>query len=157
VSKIVGGWQLSAAYLANTGNYLTPMFSGVDPTNINAFGGTVSRGTASSSAAVGNQSINNWFNPKAYAIPAAGTFGNAGYGILKGPDSQVLNAALFKSFPVIRETSLEFSASFSNVLNHPNFGNPDVTITDAAVGKITSVQGYMFGPRQGLVSVRYKF
>jgi hypothetical protein len=156
-SKIFGGWQLSAAYLANTGNYLTPMFSGVDPTNINAFGGSVSRGSVASTAAVGGQSINNWFNPKAYAVPAAGTFGNAGYGILKGPDSQVLNSALFKSFPVVRETRIEISGSFSNVLNHPNFGNPDVTITDASVGKITSVQGYMFGPRSGLVSVRYKF
>jgi hypothetical protein len=156
-SKILGGWQLSAAYLANTGNFLTPTFSGTyDPTNINAFAGSVSRGVGSS-AAIGTQSINNWFNPKAYAIPAAGTFGNAGYGILKGPDSQVLNAALFKSFPLVRGTSVEFSGSFSNVLNHPNFGNPDVTINDPNVGKITSVQGYMFGPRVGLVSVRLKF
>ena len=156
-SKILGGWQLSAAYLANTGNFLTPTFSGqFDPTNINAFAGSVSRGTGSS-AAIGKQSITNWFNPGAYAIPAAGTFGNAGYGILKGPDSQVLNAALFKSFPLVRETSVEFSGSFSNVLNHPNFGNPDVVINDPNVGKITSVQGYMFGPRAGLVSVRLKF
>jgi len=68
-----------------------------------------------------------------------------------------LNAALFKSFPLVRETSVEFSGSFSNVLNHPNFGNPDVVINDPNVGKITSVQGYMFGPRAGLVSVRLKF
>ena len=155
-SKLLGGWQLSAAYLANTGNYLTPMFAGKDPTNINAFGGSVSKGLVSPKA-VGKQSINNWFNPAGYAIPAAGQFGNAGYGILKGPDSQVLNAALFKSFPLVRKTSLEFSGSFSNVLNHPNFGNPDVTITDSSAGKITSVQGYMFGPRVGLVSARFKF
>jgi hypothetical protein len=157
VSRIVGGWQLSAGYLANTGQFLTPMFSGSDPTHINAFGGTVSRGAATSSAAVGTQSITNWFNPLAYAIPAPGTFGNAGYGILRGPDSQVLNTALFKSFPIFRETSLEISGSFANVLNHPNFGNPDVTITDANVGKITSQQAYMFGPRSGLLSARYRF
>ena len=155
-SKILGGWQLSAAYLANTGNYLTPTFAGVDPTHVNAFGGSVSRGAVSPKA-VGNQSINNWFNPAGYAIPAAGQFGNAGYGVLKGPDSQVLNAALFKSFPLVHKTSIEFSGSFSNVLNHPNFGNPDTTITDSSAGKITSVQGYMFGPRVGLVSVRLKF
>jgi hypothetical protein len=155
-AKLLGGWQISAAYLANTGNYLTPMFSGTDPTRINAFGGSVSRGNVSPNA-VGHQSINNWFNPAGFAVPAAGQFGNAGYGILKGPDSQVLNAALFKSFPLVRKTSLEFSGSFSNVLNHPNFGNPDVTITDGNVGKITSVQGYFFGPRVGLLSARFKF
>ncbi|MDQ2835337.1 MAG: carboxypeptidase-like regulatory domain-containing protein [Acidobacteriota bacterium] len=155
-TRILGGWQLSAAYLGNTGNFLTPMFSGVDPTNINAFGGSVSTGNVSP-AAVGKQTVNNWFNPKGYAIPQPGQFGNAGFGILKGPDSQVLNSALFKSFPIVHESSLEISASFSNVLNHPNFANPDVTITDGGAGKITGVQGYMFGPRSGLVSVRYTF
>ncbi|MGC2402154.1 MAG: TonB-dependent receptor [Acidobacteriaceae bacterium] len=155
-SKIFGGWQLSAAYLANTGNYLTPLFSGVDPTHINAFKGSASR-TNISSSAIGKQSINNWFNPAAYAIPQAGQFGNTGYGTLKGPDSQVLNSALFKSFPVWRETNIQISGSFTNVLNHPNFGNPDVTITDTTVGKITSVQGSFFGPRSGLLSVRYTF
>jgi hypothetical protein len=156
-SRIFGGWQVSAAYLANTGNYLTPMFSGVDPTNINAFGGSVSR-TSISSAPIGKQSANNWFNPAAYAIPQAGQFGDAGYGILKGPDSQVLNSALFKSFPLLkRNQQLEVSGSFSNVLNHPNLGNPDVTITDTSAGKITSTQPFFFGPRSGLVSVRYTF
>jgi hypothetical protein len=156
-SKIFGGWQLSAAYIANSGNYLTPIFSGVDPTNINAFGGSVSR-TGISSAPIGKRSVNNWFNPAAYAIPQAGQFGNAGYGILKGPDSQVLNSALFKSFPLLKDNQrLEISGSFSNVLNHPNMGNPDVTITDTAVGKITSTRGYFFGPRSGLVSIRYTF
>jgi hypothetical protein len=102
--------------------------------------------------------VNNWFNPAAYAIPQAGQFGNAGYGILKGPDSQVLNSALFKNFPLPKDNgTLEVSGSFSNVLNHPNFGNPDVTITNTSVGKITSVQDYFFGPRSGLVSVRYTF
>jgi hypothetical protein len=100
-SKIFGGWQLSVACVANTGKYLTPMFSGVDPTNINAFGGSVSR-TGISSAPIGKQGVNNWFNPAAYAIPQAGHFGNAGYGILKSPNSQALNSALFKSFPLLK-------------------------------------------------------
>ena len=157
LTRIVGGWQLSTGYLANTGNYLTPTFSGVDPTHINAFKGSASRNPGVSSAAVGPQTINNWFNPKAYAIPAAGQFGNAGYGVLKGPDSQTMNAALFKSFGIWRETKLEISGSFTNVLNHPNFSNPDVTITDTSVGKITGTQGSFFGPRSGLISARYTF
>lgn len=155
--RLVAGWQVSTAYLANTGNYLTPLFSGVDPTHINAFKGSISRNSGTSPNAVGKQSITNWFNPAAYAVPAAGQFGNAGYGIIKGPDSQVLNAALFKSFPVWRETKLEVSGSFTNILNHPNFANPDVTITDGSVGKITGVQGSFFGPRSGLLTFRYTF
>ncbi len=156
-SKIFGGWQLSASYEAMTGQHLTPVFSGFDPTNINAFGGSASRVPGVSSKPIGNRGVNNWYNPKAFAVPAPGQFGNAGFGILEGPGSQVLNAALFKSFPLPKGSKLDVSGSFSNVLNHPNLGNPDMTITDANAGKISSVQPYYWGPRSGLVSARYTF
>jgi hypothetical protein len=69
-----------------------------------------------------------------------------------------LNAALFKSFPVFRETSFELRGSFTNVLNHTNFGDPNVTITDNSVGQITSTTAKSFGgPRSGLVSGRFVF
>ncbi len=156
-SKIFGGWQLSASYEAMTGQHLTPVFTGQDPTNINAFGGSASRVPGVSPKAIGKQGVNNWYNPKAFAVPAPGQFGNAGFGILEGPGSQVLNAALFKSFPLPKATKLDVSGSFSNILNHPNFGNPDMTITDGNAGKITGVQAYYWGPRSGLMSVRYTF
>jgi hypothetical protein len=50
----------------------------------------------------------------------------------------VVNLALFKTFSIFRETQLEIKGSFTNVLNHTNFGDPNVTITDAGVGQITS-------------------
>jgi hypothetical protein len=140
-----------------SGQHLTPMFSGVDPTNINAFGGSASRVPGVSPKPIGKQGGNNWYNPRAFAVPAPGQFGNAGHGILEGPGSQVLNAALFKSFSLPRQTKLEVSGSFSNVLNHPNLGDPDMTITDGNAGKISSVQNYYWGPRSGLLSVRYTF
>lgn len=156
-SKIFGGWQLSASYEALTGQHLTPVFSGKDPTNINAFGGSASVVPGVSQKPIGTRGPNNWYNPKAFAVPALGEFGNAGFGILEGPGSQVLNAALFKSFPLPKKTTLDVSGSFSNVLNHPNFANPDMTITDANAGKISGVQAYYWGPRSGLVSVRISF
>lgn len=156
-SKILGGWQLSAAFVANTGQHLTPVFEGVDPTNINAFGGSASKVPGVSSSPVGHRSIDNWFNPASYSVPAPGQFGNAGYGTLTGPGTQFLNARLFKSFPMPRQGNIEVSGSFTNVLNHPNFGNPDVTVTDATVGKITTTQGGFNGPRAGLLTVRYNF
>ena len=156
-SKIFGGWQLSASYEAMTGQHLTPVFSGVDPTHINAFGGSVDRVSGVSTELAGGRTVNGWFNPAAYAVPQPGQFGHAGFGVLEGPGSEVLNAALFKSFPLPKSTKLDVSGSFSNVLNHPNFGNPDMTITDANAGKITGVQAYYFGPRSGLLSVRYSF
>ena len=155
-SKILGGWQLSVAYLQQTGQYLTPIFSGADPSNTNQFSGTASR--IGDPTPIGKRTINNWFNPKAYAIPKNGTFGNAGFGSIKGPGYWVLNSAVYKTFIMPKTTSLEVSASFTNVLNHPNFGNPDVNVTDTGAGKITATSASDFtGPRSGLLSARFSF
>ena len=77
----------------------------------------------------GNKSLSNWFNPAAYAIPAPGTFGSGAYGTIEGPGTKTLNAALFKSFATYKEQHLEFRISFTNVLNHRNFGDPYVDLS----------------------------
>jgi len=77
-----------------------------------------------------------------------------------------VNAALFKSFPVYRAMHVEFRASFTNILNHPNFGDPNVDLSVApttgfpgeGVGQISGTTGKSFaGPRSGLLSARFVF
>ncbi len=43
---------------------------------------------------------NFWFNPLAFAAPAAGTFGNSGKNIIRGPMLQTWDIALFKNVPL---------------------------------------------------------
>ena len=166
-AKIIGGWKLSATFLSVTGDYLTPTFDGLSPSNTSpVYGTNTPNRVMKSLAPIGNKSIFNWFNPAAFAIPAAGTFGSGAFGTIEGPDSNTLNAALLKSFPVYRETHLEFRISFTNVLNHPNFGDPNTdlsvpptnTFPGQGVGQISGVTGKSFaGPRSGLFSARYIF
>jgi Carboxypeptidase regulatory-like domain len=156
-SRFVGGWRLSAAYLSQSGDFLSPGFSGPDPSNTNQFAGAAQR-VGGSLAPQSKRSITNWFNATAFAVPQNGTFGSGSFGTVEGPNMNALNAALFKSFPVFRETSFELRGSFTNVLNHTNFGDPNVTITDNSVGQITSTTTKSFGgPRSGLVSGRFVF
>lgn len=155
--RLIGGWQISGAYLADTGDYLTPMFSGPDPSNTNQFSGEADR-VGNPTLQNGQRSINHWFNTAAYTVPQNGTFGNAGYGSIEGPSVNTVNLALFKTFPLYHETHLEIRGSFTNVLNHTNFGDPDATITDTAAGTITSTTTNTFGaPRSGLVTARIEF
>jgi hypothetical protein len=155
--RLLGGWQISAAYLAQTGDFLTPTFNGLSPSNTNQFSGTAQR-VSQNLNPVGNRSITNWFNAAAFAIPAQGTFGSGAFGTVEGPNMNALNAALFKSFPIFRESKFELRGSFTNVLNHTNFGDPDVAITDSSVGQITTTTLKSFGgPRSGLVSGRLIF
>ena len=52
-------------------------------------------------------------------------FGNAGRNVLEGPGSIFSDMSLRKQFAVTEHQRLEFRAGFFNVLNHPNFAQPD--------------------------------
>ncbi|WP_433985204.1 hypothetical protein RBB78_22165 [Tunturiibacter empetritectus] len=156
-SRLIGGWRVSAAYLSQSGDFLSPSFSGPDPSNTNQFSGAAQR-VGGSLTPQGKRSITNWFNAAAFAVPQNGTFGSGSFGTVEGPNLNALNAALFKTFRGFRETSFELKGSFTNVLNHTNYGDPNVTITDSSVGQITSTTSKSFGgPRSGLVSGRFVF
>jgi hypothetical protein len=166
-AKLIGGWKLSGTFLSVTGDYLTPTFDGLSPSNTSpVYGTNTPNRVLTSLAPTGQKSISNWFNPAAFATPAAGAFGSGAYGTIEGPDSNTLNAAIFKSFATYREQHLEFRLSFTNVLNHPNFGDPHVdlsvpptsTFPGQGVGQISSITGRSFaGPRSGLFTARYVF
>ena len=90
--------------------------------------------------------------------PASGTFGSGSFGVIEGPSMNAVNLALSKRIPVFRESSFELRGSFTNVLNHTNFGDPNVTINTTGVGQITSTTSKSFGgPRAGLISGRFVF
>jgi len=87
-----------------------------------------------------NQSIENWFNPAAFAVPAAGTWGNLGRYIARGPGYWEVDAALEKKTALSNKLNLKFRAEAFNLLNHPIFGDPASNISSAAsFAQITSV------------------
>jgi hypothetical protein len=79
-------------------------------------------GTCPNGARVGT--VECWFNPRAFALPASGKFGNAGRNILRGPAFRNVDMALLKNFPWGESRSVEFRAEFFNIANHPNFAVP---------------------------------
>jgi hypothetical protein len=73
-----------------------------------------------------NGSDNNfWFNPAAFANPAAGTFGNAPRNFLRNPGDQQWDLALFKNFTLGGMRRIQLRAEFFNFPNHPNLGPAD--------------------------------
>ncbi len=66
----------------------------------------------------------------------AGTrhFGNLGRDALRGPAFKELNFSAFKNTNLTEHVVLQFRAEFFNILNHPNFANPNLPnfITDPA-------------------------
>jgi hypothetical protein len=85
-----------------------------------------------------HQSVNEWFNPMAFAPNSLGTWGNAGRDSLVGPGSFELDLALSRFFPLGEERKLEARWEVFNAINHANFGQPDFTQTDPQFGQLVS-------------------
>jgi hypothetical protein len=104
----------------------------------------------------------NWFNPAAFSVPAntgPGTgFGNIIKDTLRGPRYTVWNSALVRTFPVYRESNLEFRMEYFDVLNHTILNNPGVSSplsSSTSFGTITGENGA--GPRVGQFALKYVF
>jgi len=140
-NAVLGGWQSSESFTANTGSPFTVLQGGANTSNSLAgslFPNRLSNGSLPS----GQQTLSAWFNTSAFASPAAYTFGNSGRDILRGPGFWDLDFALMKDFRIplrgAEPPSLEFRGDFFNLFNHPNFALPNATTGSAAFGTITS-------------------
>ena len=86
------------------------------------------------------RSIYQWFDPSAFALPPAFTYGNDSRTEpqMFGPGAFNVNFLLGKEFRVDEKRIVEFRGEFTNALNHFNPGTPNMTIGFAGAGTITS-------------------
>jgi Carboxypeptidase regulatory-like domain/TonB dependent receptor len=163
VDGILGGWQISTVTMLETGPWLTPSISpSEDQSGTNILG----RNALLRPDRIGNGNISNptpddWFDINAFApTPAgAGRIGNAGVGILEGPGTVTVAGGLSKSFAIAERVRMRFEATFTNLLNHPNFAPPATNVSSPETfGKISSVQtGENAGNRTGQLALRIDF
>jgi hypothetical protein len=157
LAAIVGDWQLSGSYIAQTGEFLTPTFAGSDPSNTQTVGGFPDR-IANGNLPSDQRTIDRWFDASAFAVPPAnsGRFGTSGRGTIVGPGRQIASAALFKSFPVRERVFFRVQISFTNLFNRANFEIPALNISAPnTVGTIRAIAGRdLAGPRNGLIGAR---
>ena len=76
----------------------------------------------------------------AFALPAVGTLGNTPRNLTFGPNQNVINLSLFKTFTFTERYNLQFRAEAFNLPNHPVFDRVASNNFDtAAFGKITGL------------------
>ena len=73
-----------------------------------------------------------WFDPKAFALPLQGTFGNVSRGALRGPGLFMLDTSFLKRLRISEGLNLQFRAEAFNVLNHPNLSYPNEVVFQGA-------------------------
>jgi hypothetical protein len=85
-------------------------------------------------------SIDQWFDPRAFqqTPDLTATFGTAGRNILRGPGQFNIDLSLVKLTVFGRVTS-ELRVEAFNLLNHPQFGQPNSQFGNAGFGTITAM------------------
>jgi len=130
LAKVLGGWWTGNIISAQSGYPFTPVISSNRELNNSTATGVDYPNFSStfSQASVITRNISQWYVPSMFALPAAGTIGNVPRDFLRGP-------RLFDwDFSINKDTKLgflgeagmlEFRAELFNILNHPNFDNPN--------------------------------
>jgi hypothetical protein len=144
---MLGGWTLTNVLVSQTGFYFNPTFSGFDISNTNTLSGRPDR--------IGNGNLPNdertlerWFDASAFRVPgdlsgdgrpdvAVGRFGNSGPNVLEGPGRFYISTGVFRDFSLTERLKVTLLGMFTNVMNHPIYGNPLANISSPGdVGSI---------------------
>jgi hypothetical protein len=136
---VLGGWQASSIVQARSGGSVNVQL-------ISGFFGLPVRPDYTGQAV--KLSNFNWpyssynvsafqVNPNFDGTPGKG-LGDVGRNALRGPGFFQWDFSAMKNFPVTEKVTVQFRADFFNILNHPNFGNPDVGICSQIAAPVTT-------------------
>lgn len=136
VNAVLGGWGINSIVSAHSGFPLTVTATDVSLQNPRGGG----RPNLIGNPTLSDPTIDNWINVAAFTMPAQGTLGNAGVGILRAPGYLNWDFGVGKKFHLTESRFFDFRAEFFNFTNTPSFGPPNRNFSDLnTFGKITSV------------------
>lgn len=131
---VLGGWQLAGIVNVSSGQPVSRILVLSDTFRRGVFADLVG------DPQVGERFVNGvpyWFNPDAFAPPAAGTFGNSGRAPFRQPGRHQWDLNLSKNFHPTSTMRLQLRAEFINAFNQvqwlsdPNVGGLDNTCTSS--------------------------
>ena len=134
-SKLYGGWQVGGILYLRSGLPFT-----VTQTQNVLSTGTGNRPNRTCEGSLDSPTIDKWFDTSCFAAVAetTATYGTSGRNVLRGPGQFNIDANLTKHTR-FGHVDTEFRIEAFNLLNHPQFAQPNGTIGNAAVGTITAM------------------
>jgi hypothetical protein len=131
-----GGWQISGILYMRTGIPFTVTQS----QSMLSTGVTNNRPNQICDPVLANPTITQWFNTACFqqVSDTTGTFGNTARNSLRGPGLKNIDASIIKNTK-IGSISSELRIEVFNVLNTPQFSNPNGQLGNSAFGTISSI------------------
>ncbi|PYP34801.1 MAG: hypothetical protein DMD48_15265, partial [Gemmatimonadetes bacterium] len=134
--KVWGGWQVGGILYARSGLPITITQS----QSMLSTGIANNRPDTICDPVLGNPTIGQFFNTACFQQVAdpTGTFGNTGRNTVRGPGQFNIDASMIKNTR-IGAVSSELRLEIFNLLNHPQFANPNNQLGNAAFGTISAM------------------
>src|SRR6266480_2234593 len=137
--RLISGWQFGVTQQVQTGSPITPTLAIGPGPGISL---TVRPDITGPSQTTGSPA--QWFaNQALFVSPCvAGVChpGNLGRDAITGPGFLNTDFSITKNTKFGERFNLQFRSEMFDVLNHPNFGNPVLTVTSASFGVIQSTR-----------------
>jgi hypothetical protein len=178
LGAVVNDWKLDGIATVQTGMPFTARITGAGPSQFdgnitnnpfrpnlipgasnNPISG-VSSGCPGFAAGTPVGNAKHWYDPCAFSLPANGTYGDLGRNTIIGPGFADLDLALEKGFPLTERINATFRAEFFNILNHTNYGLPNVSAMNGngtAVGSAVLITYTLNSSRQLQFGLRVNF
>ena len=155
LGKIVGGWQLSGLFVAQSGLALTIGGNSI----LNAPGNSAFVNLNGENKVLGNLGPGLlYFDPTVYSLPAAGVQGNMKRNSgPEGPGFWQLDSSLFKKFGLGGARYGELRVDAFNVTNSVRWGNPNTGFSTATGNTFGTITGTTGGQRSVRFGARIVF
>ncbi|MBB5343367.1 TonB-dependent receptor [Tunturibacter empetritectus] len=138
--ELIGGWQVSGIFIAQSGTPTSVFANDLSQTGGNhlQYANQVCNGNSPSS-----RGFNHWFDTTCFVQPGIGVLGNAGRNDIIGPRYTNLDASAMKTISFGDVRALQLRADLLGALNHPQGSLPayNQTVASPTYGQVTSVSG----------------
>ena len=145
-----GGWEMSGIITMTSGLPINPQLTGGQSSN--GLPNATNRPDKVADVTYPHKA-GEWFNTAAFAAPAVGAWGNAGFNSMRGPGRDNWNLSLFKSFRFGEQRRLELRAESFNIWNHTEFDQVSNALGSSNFGQVTSA----FDPRVFQFGAKFYF
>jgi hypothetical protein len=134
----LGGWQVSGIHTLQSGLGLTATLGGSTVLNIGGERRARPNLVGDPNLSSSQRTLQRWFNTDAFRVfsPSPQAFGNAGVGIMRGPNYINFDFTLAKNFDITERYRVQFRTEFFNAFNRANFGPPNIARESSGFGQI---------------------
>jgi hypothetical protein len=149
LASVLSGWQLNGTVVRQAGAPLN-------------FGNIIFIGDIKNIALPkGERTADRWFNTAAgFEKNSKNQLANnlrafpRRFGSVRGNGQSTWNFSLFKDFPIRERIKAQFRAETYNVMNHPSFADPNMSVTNSSFGVVTQAASE---PRSWQFALKLKF